>query len=298
MALLAPEPSIKKMKREAESKTTLLNDLLEEIEQSMIGDDWSVSLDAVLLCLETAPESFYRYYYRSGHSMTDLPETFQSENASILIEYLEDLGYGVAVAEFRRRGWHLTDDDYLLWEEFFLSVSLSMLASHRIDEEELEIALSGCRYTSDGLQFYCAARCSVESLLSRTLSIYAKEKALSDGAIRLLRLHTRQLFHRRLFREETIYREFYERLRETAKRRGWIGADVVPAPATLREELQLFGFEDLPGEETLKERYRVLLKEHHPDINRSSEAVVMTQKLIDAYAKICAHRRQASEVAS
>lgn len=286
------------MKREAESKTTLLNDLLEEIEQSMIGDDWSVSLDAVLLCLETAPESFFRYYYRSGHSMADLPETFHAENAGILIEYLADLGYDGAVSAFRRRGWYLTDDDYLMWEEFFLSVSLSMLASHKIDEEELEIALSGCRYTSDGLQFYCETRCSIESLLSRTLSIYAREKTLSEGAIRLLRSYTRHLFHRRLFREETIYREFCERLRETAKLRGWIGADVVAAPASLREELLLFGFEDLPGEEILKERYRILLKEHHPDINRSSEAVVMTQRLIDAYAKICAHRRQASEVSS
>lgn len=286
------------MKREAESKAALLDDLLEEIEQSMTGDDWSVSLNAVLLCLKKAPESFFRYYYRSGHNMTDLPEVFHSENASILLEYLAHLGYDAAVPAFRRRGWYLTEDDYLMWEEFFLSVSLSMLASHEIDEEELEIALSGCRNTSDGLHFYCERRCSIESLLTRTLSIYARDKGLSEGAIRLLRLHTRHLFHRRLFREETIYCELYERLRETAKRCGWISADVVAAPASLREELLLFGFKDLPGEETLKERYRTLLKKYHPDINRTSEAVVMTQRLIDAYVKICACRRQAGEVAS
>jgi hypothetical protein len=274
------------MKREAEATLTRLNDLIEEIEQSRIGDDWSISLDAAMLCLESSPESFYRYYYRSGRSIADLPERFHSENVSILLEYLMELGYSNAITEFRRRGWYLSQEDYLLWEEFFVSMSLSLLASHTIDEEELEVALSGCRFPSDGLHFYCETKCSIDWLITRALNVYLKKHLLNEGAIRLLRRHTEELFQRRLLRRETIYLELKNRLYELSMKKGWIAARTVAVPESLREALELFGFHELPREEELKKRYRLLLKSYHPDVNRTSEAATMTRSLIDACAEI------------
>lgn len=286
------------MKRQTDCKTSLLHDLLEEIEQSIIGDDWSISLDTVLLCLETSPESFYRYYYQAGHSMAHLPETFSSENAGILLGYVENLGYTEATDAFRRRGWFFADEDYRRWEEFFLSVALSLLTSHSIDEEELEIALSGCRSVEDGLHFYCQTACSIEDLLNQALRMYANENNLPPLAMNRLRLHMEQMFKRRLIREETIYSEFRQRLHNLARQRGWAGETYMPAPPSLRDELSLLGFDSMPPAEVLKERYYALLRENHPDVNPSEDAVAVTRRLIEAYTRICAWKQQTEGVLS
>ena len=271
--------------------SSLLDDLLTEIEDTMIGDEWMVSLDTVLLHLEKPAASFYTFYYQSNRPMTDLPDQFSFENADILADYLLHLGYTTSVTELRRRGWFLSHEDYSDWHEFFVSVALSLLANHQIDEDDLEVALLGCMQPADAYDFYCEKHLPVDSLVHRTASMYIESTKRKPVVCRYLVQYVNFLFHQRVFRSETLYSDLKDRLHQLAVRRGWADDVLIQAPESLRAELTLLGFSGLPTERVLKDRYRTLLLQSHPDLNSSKEALQLTQKITDAYAKICSYLR-------
>lgn len=258
-----------------------LQDLVTEIEEGVMPGGWSIPVDVALRHLEEEAAVFYRYYYASGRSMADLPERFDNENVELLLGFLDDRGLPEARRVFQKKGWYISRDELLRWEEFFLSVSLSVLLSHTVQEDDLEIALSGCLDPADGLRFYCESHFSVDSLVNRVLRIYRPPAVLQQR----LRRHIFEQFQRRLFREETIYAGLIHRLREYASLRGWL-RDMPVMLSHLEEDLLLFGLNGPVDEAQLKVRYRERLKQVHPDVNRSPDAVKQTQRINEAYARL------------
>lgn len=270
-----------------------LTEIMQEIDESQIDHKWSIHLSTVLVAVDESIESFYRFFYQSRAS--EIPDVFTDSNVELLIQFLSYLGLANVENEFRKRGLYLNNEDCLIWKELFLSVSLNYLFSHRIDESDLEISVSGCKNLTDGFEFYCDLQCPIDELIERAAVIYCQHHSLPYTLKTQLIDYIGLLFERGYLQKKFLYNEFYCRLHQLCKERGWCldihntGYNVVyELQHEIKAELSLLGFNSLPTIEELKDRYRTLLKENHPDIKRTKEATAKTVAINEAYTKIYA----------
>lgn len=270
-----------------------LTEIMQEIDESQIDHKWSIHLSTVLVAVDESIESFYRFFY--GSRASEIPDVFTDSNVELLIQFLNYLGLANVENEFRKRGSYLNNDDCLIWKELFLSVSLSYLFSHKIDESDLEISVSGCKSLTDGFEFYCDLQCPIDKLIERAAVIYCQHHSLPYTLKKQLIDYIDFLFERGYLQKKFLYNEFYRRLHQLCKERGWClnihntsYNQVYELPQEIKAELSLLGFNSLPTIEELKDRYRTLLKENHPDIKRTQEATAKTVAINEAYTKIYA----------
>ncbi|MBW7858070.1 MAG: hypothetical protein H3C43_07250 [Leptonema sp. (in: Bacteria)] len=267
-----------------------LYEIIQEIDESRIHNQWSIHLSTVLLAVDEKIETFYRFFYESKFS--DIPDIFTEKNIELLIQFLNYVGHTNVEQEFRNRGLYLTNDDCLHWKELFLSVSLNYLMTHQIDESDLEISISGCKNLTDGFEFYCDLQCSVDRLVERATAIYCHHQSVPECVKPQLIRYIDLLFERGYLRKEFLYSDLYRRLHQVCTQQGWVNDVQFFEPTAnsitekIKSELMLLGFHCVPTKQELKDRYRTLLKENHPDIKKTKEATAKTIAINEAYTKV------------
>lgn len=274
----------------------LLEELLEEIRSITVGSEWRLSLESVLSHLSIPLEQYYSYIYagRSALPPRRNLDHFEVDSVSDLISLLEDHGITRARETFHAAGYFFSGEDLDDFLEFFLSVTMSRLQSHTVDEDLLDLALAGCMNPEDGFDFYRHSRFPVEELLDFAVRLYLNEREIECHHLSeaTLKNHVQDLFHKKILRMEDLSTSLNESLRKFAVSRGMMKAGRFPVidpkciTPELAQALAEMGFQKgrIPHEDELKTKYRSLVKQYHPDLNPEGEE--KTRRLTTAYTKI------------
>jgi len=275
---------------------TALDELIEEIESVVIDESWSLPVSDVLELFSIKTETFFRHAYQQKRG---IDETFGSHNTDDLIEFLLHCGIEEAPARFRESGYYFTADDCVAFQELFVSVFLNTAENHPIDRDLLETSLLGCRDPADGFSFYCDAVFDPDRTLRFCAELYLEKNGIEDHSVSrriLIRFIERQL-HQRAIRLESLLEEFVQKLNgravswkfldppETRIEIGSLPSEIKGALNHLEFSLQTF-----PSAETIKSRYRALVKQHHPDLNPAGLA--KTKQLTEAYSLLLRYIEQ------
>ena len=293
------------MTTRTENQSALIQELRDEIESCVVGDQWEIPLDFVLNLLETSREDFYRYVYAQreiGNWTEHMPEAFGPGNTEDLVAFLEHQGLDQAGASFHEAGFYFTEDHLLAWLEFFHSVTLSRMQSHTVDAELLETAMAGCRFFSDAVEFYGHCKFDTNECIGFAVELFLKQRNIERHHLSRAALHDflRRQIHQRNLIWEDLYRSMFNQLRENAIRQGFAAAEDIgetfgPGGDAILADPQLTGAlrvlempaNRLPDRESLKKSYRTLLKRFHPDVNPQGQE--KTRELIAAYSLIVSH---------
>jgi len=272
-----------------------IEELLEEIRSLTIGENWRISLEQALGFVEQSREEYYQFAYarlrRSG--VLEISDYFSRDNAGDLIQFLGNSIHPEAESLFFQAGYYFNEGILQDWREFFISVAMSRMLSEAVDREELEISLAGCRLFQDAALFYCHSVFNTEELIQFSLNLFLEKSGAENHALSrfLLREDIRYCLDRRLIRWEDLYRTVFRKLHDKAA--SWRILNGTPfwdeefqrrtLSGEVKEALQVLEFTgaELPDKESLRKRYRGLMKKYHPDIN--PEGLEKARKINEAY---------------
>ncbi len=273
-----------------------LSELLEEIESLADGDGWTMPVEHALSFFPLRPEDFYRFVY--AHRTVDalfVPDALGPENFEDFLRFLEQHGWPDAGNFFFRAGYAFGEARRIDLLEFFYSVTVSRLQNHDVDRELLVTALAGCRRPEDGFDFYCAAAIHLDELIEFAAALYLTHRKIEQHAFSKTRVRAvlRAEVRSGAILAEDLFRPLAEVLRTRAMAWGLLDADTEEArmlvlTPEMKLALALMGFrpEKPPGRSALKNRYRELMKQYHPDINPGGE--VKSRELNSAYSLLLA----------
>lgn len=295
------------MTTRTEQDSALIQELLDEIESSVVNHDWQLPLDYVLSLLDLSREEYYRYVYAEqaiGNWSDHMPDAFSAESMVDLVALLEHQGLRRAGELFHKAGYYFSEEHLLNWLEFFHSVTLSRMQSHAVDAELLETAMAGCQRFLDAVEFYGHCHFDEREYINFATKLYLEHAQIEDHSLsrEILGGFIRREFHQRNLIWEHLYRTIYGTLRDAAvqlelpgadqidgeehARRSGGGAYIDPELATALRTLEL-PTEPLPEPEVVKKQYRQMLKRYHPDVN--PEGQEQTRDLIGAYGVVVSH---------
>ena len=295
------------MTTRTEQDSALIQELLDEIESSIVDHDWKLTLDYVLSLLNLSREDYYRYVYAEqeiGNWSDHMPDAFSAESVSDLVALLQHQGLRRAGELLHRAGYYFSEEHLLNWLEFFHSVTLSRMQSHAVDAELLETAMAGCQRFIAAVEFYGHCHFDEREYIHFATNLYLARARIADHSLRreILGGFIRREFHQRNLIWEHLYRTIYGTLRDAAVRLELPGADQIDSEERSRHaagsayiDPELAGAlrtlelptEPLPEPEAVKKQYRQMLKRFHPDVNPGGQE--KTRDLIDAYGVVVSH---------
>lgn len=266
-------------------------ELLDEIESVTEGAHWRLATGQVFAIVDVCLEDFVRFLYERREG--EVPDDFFHEgNVGQLVDFLLDSGYAEAAADFQRAGVFFARSMLIDWLEFFQSVTISRLLSREVDREQLETAVAGCREFTDAAEFYCRALFDPEELKSFAVAAFLTRHQVPNHELsrsHLLRFLEAQI-RLRVLRWEDLEQALYDSLYQRARDWGLVREEpeqtrIVLSPAVLDalRELEFRG-PATPNRRDLRKKYRLLLRQYHPDVNAGG--LERTRRLIEAYGVV------------
>ena len=270
-----------------------LVELLEEIESMADDEGWRMPLSDALSFFPLKAEDFYRFAYsrRNDEGFHVPDDSLGPESFDDFLRFLEHRGWPDAGSFFFHAGYALGASQRTDLLEFFYSVTISRLQNHEVDRELLENSLAGCRNPADGFDFYRAAAVELDELIDFATNLYLDHRKIERHPFSVSRLRgmLREEVRTGAVDPEDLFRPLTGVLRDRALAWNLLDEDE-PAPEflALSKEMQaalvFMGFrpEQPPGRQSLKTRYRELMKKFHPDVNPDGDE--KSRQLNSAYS--------------
>lgn len=260
--------------------------------------------EELMAAMGMAAEDYYRvgYELRSTLHFGDLISGFSDETVGDLVTFLEN-HYGTAAeTALESIGVFLRHETRAELRERFLHSFVAALSAHRLDEEVFRAMLRAEGNYRSAKQLYLGEFFPNESFVNATAAAFISEFALPQRAIYVAERFLRLLLQRHAVDPEEILQPVVRRLHYVAvtggyarygterahRRRSGSGAETGDSePNELLEAMRVLGIgpEEI-SKERVRERYRVLIRKFHPDVNPAG--LEMSKRLNSSYAILMA----------
>lgn len=267
----------------------IIADIISEI-KSQAKEDWYIEHSRIIEILGIKKEDYYRIFYSlkdAGFNLTAM-KGFSNEEVIHLMHLIDKvLDIGFTDKEFERRGICFSDEFEEELLTYFIDSIEKIFQLHKLDKELLMLLASSTREFNDAFDSYFEDKFAMEFIISRTVDSFLEKKEIeadiyAENILKNFLNAKSKIRNDRLRSIKTEYRDrFYFELygRERKARR---------AVAVLTPEQRVlynyFGLQPDHGKKELKKRYKELLKQYHPDINKSGLA--KTKEIIENYNKL------------
>lgn len=261
-----------------------IDEIIEEISSRTMGSHFQIPVAEILEILGMGTEEYFRFRYNrrssSGSGFSEIPEYFTEDNTHELIDLLEHSGLEDPVTRLERAGLHFSSRTLFDLQEFFVSVTLNHILSHKVDDDLLETSLSGCMDPDDGYRFYMDASFDRDQLKNRAVSLFLEYRKLEKHALSrsLLLSFLDRSFRTGHLQWDVLFEHCFDEL-FPARYRAPREINLSPE---LREALQELELDHVPELENLKKQFRALMFKYHPD--RNPEGSEKTRRINTSYS--------------
>jgi hypothetical protein len=261
-------------------------DALVQLMSSRIDErgNWRVSSEELIAALEVDPVPFWRAVHASRDRIgfTEAVDGFSQETAGDLVTVLERFHGPRAEQALTRAGLFLPCELSIdLMEELFSRVE-RFAAGHRIGEDELAAMIAFAGSVSGAIAIYLDEHVDLEALIDECGSSFAAARGMPAAGNRTAARCLRDLARRHLIEKRSLLAGLERRLRLAARRLGYrdaesesqtagaVGSGGRAGESRRAWATNVMGVPAQPLDaETLRRRYRELMKRYHPDINPS-----------------------------
>ena len=244
--------------------------------------NWSVCSDELITALDTDPVLFWRAVHalRDRIGFTEAVDGFSQDSAGDLVTVLERIAGPQAEEALTRAGLFLPHPLRAeLMEELF-SRAERFASAHSLREDELAAMIGFAGSVSDAIGIYFGEHVDLDALIDECAGPFAAARGMPlIGALTAARC-LRDFVRRHLIEERSLFYGLERRLRLAARRLGYRdagaesptgeaqGSDGRTGVSRLVWAKAIMGLPSAPiAAETLRRRYRELIKRYHPDVN-------------------------------
>lgn len=273
----------------------LLNDVIFEIQNHCQSLSWFLTYERLSDLLEIQKEDCIRriYQFRSKHPQLSLSGGFHEIDGDYLVDFLAiQLELDEVASRFLQGGIFFSERPLFELRESFKNLVQNTIESHRLDKELILLLAAATVDFDDAIDSYLADKFEVEFFVQRSINQFLDSRKINPefGAEAFLKdylnalLPTKILNFRditREFRERTYY-ELFGRTRSSKKKKPKIKS----IDSEMEQLLIFFNLDENAKIEDVKKRFKVLMKQYHPDINKNGEE--MTKKVILKYNRLIA----------
>jgi hypothetical protein len=244
--------------------------------------NWSVCSDELIAALGIDPVPFWRAVHalRNKIGFSEAVDGFSQDRVGDLVTVLERVAGPQTEEALTRAGLFLPHPLRVeLMEELF-SRTERFASAHSPREDELVAMLAFAGSVSDAIGIYFGEHVDFDALIDECAGSFAAAKGIpAIGAFTAARC-LRDFVRRHLIEKRSLFYGLERRLRLAARRMGYRDAGVEGTTGEASESdgrtgvsrvvwaKAVMGLPSAPiVEETLRRRYRELMKRYHPDVN-------------------------------
>lgn len=281
-----------------EEKIQLLEDLIIEIQSLSHNCKWFISSDKVAEILDIAKEDFHRLIYSCRTEFNNYHGGFNESDGDVLCRILEKaLQLNNISDRFYQAGIYINNNILEYARDYYITFLNSWLNKHEMDKELLLLLVSSTKTFADAYDSYIDEKFDLEFFLRRCVDEFTESYSIDTGfgAEVFLREYLQNLLmqnrinikkvtskHRdklyfELFGQKYQYNDAYEKKKLTKSKK----------KNRINNLLEFFSLKEGCTSNDVKKRYKEMLKEYHPDINK--EGLELTQKIIANYKELIEH---------
>ena len=269
----------------------VLDDLIAEIQFVIQDFKWYLTTEKISEILQTKKEEFQRWIYfckKNIDYQSSMHGGFNESELEALVRILSRyFGKDDIALRFYKNGIYFSETDLAGFREYFTGYYTEILYKMEIDRELLLLLSSSTLNFDDAYDSYIDGKLSLDLVIRRCADAFCEKEEIdvSSGADAYLVSYIHSLINKKIIRLQLVSREHQDRLYYELY--GKVRSSSKPAKKKRSRLEMLFVFFSLPidcSHEDLGKRYREMLKEYHPDINR--DGLEMTKKIIANYKEL------------
>lgn len=244
--------------------------------------NWSICSDELIAALDIDPVLFWRAVHalRDRIAFSEAVDGFSQDSAGDLVTVLERVAGPQAEEALTRAGLFLPHALRVeLMEELFSRVE-RFVSAHRPMEVELAAMIGYAGSVNDAIGIYFGEHVDLDTLIDECGEFFAAARGMpAIGALTAAHC-LRDYVRRHLIEKRSLFYGLEQRLRLAARRLGYRdagtegptgeaqGSDGPTGASRLIWAKAVMGLPSaLIADETLRRRYRELMKRYHPDVN-------------------------------
>ena len=273
-----------------EERLQIVNDVISEIQSVIHDNKWYISSDKLAELIDLPKEEFHKrlYHYRADFKYkSGIHGGFNEADGDALCSILgKILNINGMTRKFSESGIYFHESILSELRDFFVSRFSLFLEKHQTDLELLLLLSSATLNFDDAYETYLDEKLEMEDFIRRVVDAFTEGQAIDTAysADRFLMKYLHSLLDKNVIsfakitseHRDRLYYELYGRIRTEQKKKK------KKNPSRLEFLLDFFSLDEGSDIEAVRKRYKELLKEYHPDVNRNG--LEMTQKII-AYFK-------------
>jgi hypothetical protein len=251
---------------------------------SRVDDEgnWSVCSDELIAALDIDPVLFWRAVHaqRDRIGFMEAVDGFSQDSAGDLVTLLERVAGPQTEGALTRAGLFLPHPLRVELMEQLFSRAERFASAHSPREDELAAMIVFAGSVSDAIGIYFREHVDLDALIDECAGSFAAARGMpAVGALTAARC-LRDFVSRHLIEERSLFFSLEKRLHLAARRLGYRDAGVEGTTGEAPESdgrtgvprviwaKAVMGLPSAPiAAETLRRRYRELMKRYHPDVN-------------------------------
>lgn len=278
--------------RDLSQKESILADIISVVLDSYDSGKWFIETEQIIEIIQMSREEYYRtlYIFRNNPNYTKHSKGFHEHEAEyfcLILGYLLNIDF--IENSFFKAGLLYKEVHYKELEVSFVNLIGEIFNLHKLDKDLLLLLSSATLNYHDAFDSYFDSKFDIELIQRKVVESFLIKHSINND------YHTDSVLNEYLsnqlrngkisFKEITLeyrlryYYELYGREYSSQKK--------VQVSREFAELLRFFQLKKIPTKEELKQRYKSLLKQYHPDINKNG--LEKTKVIIQKYKELSNH---------
>lgn len=236
---------------------------------------WQFSRDEILALLGLEIQDVYGQIISSPDPLVDFKtSSFTQNDSGALISLLECLGFKEAPEHFWQSGLWIPYEIQVELQEYLLDEIGVVRSKHKIGYETYLSIYDSVSNFHRSLEIYLEEYFSIEEISAEAIGKLLKNHALKNAKAteQLLGRMAQELFRREIIPFRNLFSELFMTLKGFLISKGRLESPGKEKPKINEAQLkarQLFGYSQthIIDRKELKQRYKNLMKQYHPDVN-------------------------------
>ena len=272
-----------------DEKTGILADIIQEIQSHSSNGKWFIEANTLADALGISKTDYQREMYKLRDRVqynTGIYDGFSEKDGELLCMLVADiLKIDNIDQHFAWGGIYFNESWQGKLKTYFIDYTSNLFENHSIDTELLSLLASSTLRFEDASDSYIDEKFDIDTLITRCSNAFCEYYGIETdhGAEIFLAASLGELFKAGILTTKKITAPLADRLYYSHF--GHHRRKKIPAkPGRNDRLLKFFAVKPDATAEDLKKRYREMLKEFHPDVNRNG--LEMTKKIIAHYREL------------